>query len=53
MSIGLVGRLALTLPNERADQVQNSQRAAAASGYSYDRVTYCYRNTDSLTKPDN
>jgi hypothetical protein len=44
-------RLALTLPNERVDPVQNSQRVAAALGYSYLRVGYC--NTDLLTKPDN
>jgi len=48
---GLICRLALTLPNERVDPVQNSQRVATALGYSYLRVGYC--NTDLLTKPDN
>ena len=48
---GLICRLALTLPNERVDPVQNSQRVGAALGYSYLRVGYC--NTDLLTKPDN
>jgi hypothetical protein len=38
---------------ERESPVQNSQRVAAALGYSYDRVNYYCHNTDSLTKPDN
>jgi hypothetical protein len=46
-----MGRLALTLPNERVGPVQNSQRVAAALGYSYLRVGYYCRNTDLLTKP--
>jgi len=44
--------LALTLPNERANPVQNSQRLAAALGYSYKYEAYEGGNTDSLTKPD-
>ena len=49
--MGLIGRLALTLPIERVKQ--NSQRAAATLGYSYLRVAKYCRITDSLTKPGN